>query len=348
VAISPGTYNSGTGQISAVLTFSSFYGGKLPGCPTTTEGRGPSSSLVYYDFAPGGGASVSVSYGAFGGGGCPGGNSAATPMIASVGNDYGNASAVVCVCVDKQATTYSYISSGQIRYDPDISCDIPVETSQLTTRQGYSSTVCGAGAVTGPASVTYMNTVDDDTFGVLTLLQGRTVDATSIQRFTTTTCSGSSEYAEIRSDCSAPSGESGPAFRREKLLDEDLEDDAIDRLWASPTGAWGGWQVVDDGTGETCANPLCCRSTYEERTARTFEVREAQYRATVKDQGSGAMIEIKIAIYRKKRSEATYQPYLTRTYNVLADFTGEAMVEDDVPNAEGYDTYAARCSFKVV
>lgn len=333
------SYNPGTGQISFITTFVSGYSGKLAdGCPTTTEGY-TNGTLTYFNFDPAGSATVTGSIGAFGGGGCPGSNSGATALTAQIGNDYGVATASKCVCIDKQSVSTKVTYSGQIIYDPNVSCSEPVTNTGSKAQVKYLGTECGDGviqsATTSPASSVFEDYYLD------TYLDAVVVTATSKSQSTTNTCDGTHSTVAFL----APGA---TAFRRERLVNADTEEDAIVRLWAKPEAAWSGFRVVDDGNGVTCLNPACCRATYEERTGKTFEIQEARYRGTVKDLTGFQPVEVKIHIYRKKRSAAVYELYLTRTYMLIADLSGQAQVTDDVPNAIGYDTYAGRCSYKLV
>ncbi len=125
------------------------------------------------------------------------------------------------------------------------------------------------------------------------------------------------------------------------LSDEDLETDAIARLLAGAGGTWGAW-TAPGSLGCTGSPASCCLAEYEQRTsAFSFAYDESQARVQVSGLANGMPYYTKFGIYRSVHGANTYSLYQTQVVGANADITGTFTATIDVPNDEGYDTYAA-------
>jgi hypothetical protein len=152
---------------------------------------------------------------------------------------------------------------------------------------------------------------------------------------------------QISSETCASDRRATACDRFEQLQNEDTEQDAIDRLLASPAGAWSAWQPTGDGTGGTCLVQVCCRSAWQIRTYRTFEYKEAEWRATVSGQEEGAEITFYIGVYRRAYGVGTYAPFQTLEYTRTVGESGSVQVTGVTPIDEGFETYV-NCTFRAV
>lgn len=130
---------------------------------------------------------------------------------------------------------------------------------------------------------------------------------------------------------------------QQTLSDEDLESDAIARLLAGGGGTWSSWTTVGDGTGGTCVATTCCRAQYEQRTTLfTFAYNEAQFRVELGGLTPSTLYYTHVEIYRRVQgSGGSFTHYSTIILSATTDGSGNFSVDGDVPNDEGYESYAA-------
>lgn len=150
---------------------------------------------------------------------------------------------------------------------------------------------------------------------------------------------------EISNDACATDRRATACDRFRQLQNEDTDENAITRLLASPAGAWADWKPTGDGTGGTCIQQVCCRSAWEIRTYRTFEYKEAQWRATVAGLTPGTEVDIFIGVYRRAYGVGTYELFQTIQETRTANMSGIATATGDVPNAEGFETFVG-CTYR--
>lgn len=150
---------------------------------------------------------------------------------------------------------------------------------------------------------------------------------------------------QISNDACVTDSKATHCDRFEQLQSEDTDENAITRLLASPAGAWADWKPTGDGTGGTCIQQVCCRSAWEIRTYRTFEYKEAQWRATVAGLTPGTEVDIFIGVYRRAYGVGTYELFQTIQETRTANMSGIATATGDVPNAEGFETFVG-CTYR--
>lgn len=229
---------------------------------------------------------------------------------------------------------------GAITYDPAISCAVPVSDDMQRISSETTSLLCRETHGPSPTTISVDSAFEvGDTFldGYLTK---KDVTATSITQHSPSACPDT------------PGSAARPGSQRwEDLRNEDTEEDALLRLLSGPAGVWSGWQIVLDGSGETCENPECCRAAWQIRTDRTFEYREAEWRATIEGLNPGDAVTIKIKVYRKAYGPGgTWALFEELEYDVTATgpeeppFSAQAQATGTTPNAEGFETYVA-CSY---
>lgn len=142
---------------------------------------------------------------------------------------------------------------------------------------------------------------------------------------------------------------SGSIFSKESadtlvitLSDEDVEADAILRLLAGAGGTWTAWTATGDGTGGTCIPSSCCLAQYEQRTTSfSFQYQEAQFRVAGSGLTPSTTYTVKVDIWRRTYGTGMFTHYSTLTYSETTDGSGNFTFDDDVPNAVGFETYAA-------
>ena len=151
---------------------------------------------------------------------------------------------------------------------------------------------------------------------------------------------------EVSNDACATDRRATACDRFRQLQSEDTDEDAIDRLLASPGGAWSAWKPIGDGTGGTCIQLVCCRAAWEIRTYRNFEYKESQWRATIAGLTPGTEVDIFIGVYRRAYGVGTYALFQTIQETKTANMDGEATANGDVPNAEGFETFVG-CTYRL-
>ena len=229
-------------------------------------------------------------------------------------------------CIPRYTSTrYNY--GGEQTIDPIVSCTIPVTSNmQVTTiPQAKGCTPEMTGGTSAGATTAFEP-----------LLPGL-VELDS-------KASGPTYQIEVaKAGCISDKKATGNRWMR--LSSEDLEEDAIARLLSGAGGVWSNWQAVADGTGDTCVNPDCCRAVHEERTSRTLEYREAQYKGEVRGLEPGNGVSMYFAIYRRRLdSGELYEHYQTDLHYVVAGPDGVATsLPTNVPSEVGYETFVATC-----
>lgn len=120
------------------------------------------------------------------------------------------------------------------------------------------------------------------------------------------------------------------------LGDEDTEEDAIARVIAP---GWSEWTPVS----ETCQNPGCCKSAWEERvTGFGFIYIEAEFKVKKTGLTPGQAYDIAVDLYRRIYDTGEYELYATMELSATVD--GSGILETNataVPNDVGYETYAS-------
>jgi hypothetical protein len=218
-----------------------------------------------------------------------------------------------------------YVYSGAAVYDPAADCDnLFSDTRQRRTIdwQFGCSNVPSTGGTTQATTTAF----EPAKTGLTTI----TDDYANRHEEAAGTCDGDTRVTECD--------------RFEALSEEDTEQAGIDRLLAGPAGTWSDWQIVLDGTNGTCLNPACCRAAWQPRVERLFEYREAEYRATIEPLPAGAPVTIRIAVYRRPWAAPPYDLFQTLEYDVTANAEGKAIVEGEVPNERGFETYVS-CTY---
>jgi len=151
---------------------------------------------------------------------------------------------------------------------------------------------------------------------------------------------------EVSSDACAVDRRATACDRFRQLQSEDTDDDAIDRLLASPGGAWSDWKPTGDGTGGTCIQQVCCRSAWEIRLYRTFEYKESEFRGTVSGLVPGTEVDFLFGVYRRSYGVGTYALFQTIEDTATAGMDGKAIATGTVPNAEGFETFVG-CTYRL-
>lgn len=241
------------------------------------------------------------------------------------------------VRVDIPVTSHIVSYGGAITYDPAVSCSVPVSNTMYRESSETVSLLCRQ--THGDSTKMSVSSAFEvgDTFldGYLTK---KDITATSITQHTPSPCP----------DVPGSAARTG-SQRWEDLQQEDTDEDALARLMAGPAGWWSDWQLVHDGTGDTCENPECCRAAWQIRTYRTFVYREAEWRATIEGLNPGDPVTIKIKVWRKPYGTGTWALFEELEYDVTASGpavppnSATAEASGVVSNAEGYETYVT-CS----
>ncbi len=118
------------------------------------------------------------------------------------------------------------------------------------------------------------------------------------------------------------------------ISDEDTEADALARLMAGSGGTWSSWSA---GSSTTCL------AQYQQRTTGfSFQYQEAQWRITASGLTPGKTYDTPIQYWRRTYGSGSYTLYSSVTASGAADGSGNLDIEGDVPNAIGYETYAAQ------
>lgn len=129
--------------------------------------------------------------------------------------------------------------------------------------------------------------------------------------------------------------------RTQTLSDEDTNDDAIARLLAGSGGTWGSW-IVQGATGCTGSPPSCCLARYQERTSGfSFIYQESQFRVTASGLDPSTSYNARVEIYRRTYGSGSYALYQTMIVSDTTDGSGNFSADGDVPNDEGFESYAA-------
>lgn len=117
------------------------------------------------------------------------------------------------------------------------------------------------------------------------------------------------------------------------LTTEDTEADAITRLLAGAGGTWSAWSAASSTT---------CLARWENRTAG-FDLiyQEAQWRIVLTGLSANTAYSVQVKMYRRAYGSGGYTLYQTQTAMGTSDGSGNLTLSGDVPNAYGYETYAA-------
>jgi len=228
-------------------------------------------------------------------------------------------------CVPRKTST-RYAYSGSTAFDPAIDCDV-VATDTLTRDSIDQPKGCNPKPSGGFIQAT--TTAFEPTLSAY--VQDSAMN------------SGSFRGQEAKSVCTNDRRATS-CDRYESLQAEDTDEDAIVRLLDSPSGAWSGWQIVDDGEGVTCENPPCCQAAWEIREDRQFEYKEAEWRASIEGLTPGASVTIKISVFRRAYGTIPYSILQVEEYVVSADGGGVAQATGTTLNDEGFQTYVT-CTY---
>ena len=128
------------------------------------------------------------------------------------------------------------------------------------------------------------------------------------------------------------------------LSNEDTEDNAIARLLATiPGGTWSAYVQTGDGSGGTCLPQSCCKAQYQQRTTGfSFAYQEAQYKAVLTALDPLTNYVVNFEVYRRLQgSSDPWSLLLVAPYGFTSDASGNysGIIDQDVPNLEGYETY---------
>lgn len=122
------------------------------------------------------------------------------------------------------------------------------------------------------------------------------------------------------------------------LSDEDTEADAITRLLAGAGGIWSAYSTP----GVSCVNPPCCKAGYPNRTTgTTFQYNEAQWRITQTGLIPGHNYKVPMQYWRRPYGIGSYTLFQSFFATGSADGGGLFDIQGTVPNARGFETYAA-------
>lgn len=114
------------------------------------------------------------------------------------------------------------------------------------------------------------------------------------------------------------------------LSDEDTVEDAAARLIASLPG-WTDWAP---GT------PTACLARWQVQTTDSWGYQECQWKVERVGMIPSHTYTIDIPMYRSAFGAGSYSLYTTVTVTQASDSSGNLVATGDVPNDEGYDTYA--------
>lgn len=126
----------------------------------------------------------------------------------------------------------------------------------------------------------------------------------------------------------------------EELSEPDSDADAIARLMAGTGGTWGIWNLIGDGSGDTCLPSVCCLARWQQRTTGfTIVYQESQWKAEWV-----GLAEIPYYVYindwRRVFGVDPFAWYLSVLLSGTPDFLGNLELTYNVPNDAGYDTFA--------
>lgn len=119
------------------------------------------------------------------------------------------------------------------------------------------------------------------------------------------------------------------------VSDEDIESDAINRLFPNPNAGWTSFSAPS-------ANG-CCTASYVLRNSGdfSFAITQSQFQLSGSGLTPNARFTIPISIYRRiLGSSDPYILYETLVYNTTTTDSGTFQVVDFVPNDPGFQTYA--------
>ena len=114
---------------------------------------------------------------------------------------------------------------------------------------------------------------------------------------------------------------------------EDTEADALSRLLAGAGGTWSAWSAASSTT---------CLARWQNRTSG-FDLiyQEAQWRIVFTGLSASTAYSVQVKMYRRTYGSGGYTLYQTQTAMGTSDGSGNLTLSGDVPNAYGYETYAA-------
>lgn len=262
-------------------------------------------------------------------------NGTTVTMLAAVENTCVNVGSKITVgpvvfeaCIPvSDSTRYQY--SGAATFFPIVDCDsIGLDTREIQT----ISEDAGCNPPTSGGTIIAATTAFDPEFAAYVA---------------PSPLNSGSFKGQISNEACASDRRATTCDRFEQLQSEDTDQDAIDRLLASPAGAWSAWRPIGDGTGGTCLVQVCCRSAWQIRTYRSFEYKEAEWRATVSGQEPGTEITFFIGVYRRAYESGNYELFETLEYHATAGIDGSAQVSGTTPIDEGFETYV-NCTFRAV
>jgi hypothetical protein len=229
-----------------------------------------------------------------------------------------------CLAPNNGAETWSY--SGFCQYDP-ATCTLSTASAIYTKDTNYVPGTCGpGGTITHPAWTTCSIPSKLDAFD--------SGSATVALTPTTRTITGTGLCATVGGGF----GYIATGTSTETLSDLDTDEDAINRAAA----AWSGWTNTGDGTGGTCVPSTCCKASIQIRTTFTFTYQAAQFRATLSGLAALTTYILSVSIYRRLIGVTDWALLQTNNYGFVSDGAGNYQMQDDVPNLEGYETYADR------
>lgn len=126
------------------------------------------------------------------------------------------------------------------------------------------------------------------------------------------------------------------------LSDEDTDDDAVARLLAGGGGTWSGYTQTGDGSSGTCVPASCCRANYQQRTGFSFGYQESQFKLVMTLLDPSTNYVVNVEVYRRlSGSSDPWALLLVSPFGFTSDGSGNFTITDqDVPNLEGYETFA--------
>lgn len=144
------------------------------------------------------------------------------------------------------------------------------------------------------------------------------------------------------SDGNGNSGKYSSANQFAQLSNADTEDNAIARLLAGPGGVWSAYTPMGDGSGGTCVPTACCLAAYQQRTGASFSYQESQFKLVLSALDPSTAYVVNVEIYRRLQgSSDPWELLLVSAFGFTSDGSGNYTITDqDVPNLEGYETYA--------
>ena len=240
---------------------------------------------------------------------------------------------VTCLWLSNSACSGSPFAASAFRQYGSISYD-PVTgnpTSTAYNQPANRGSNCTLGSDSG--SPTNITAPDGAAYNSGTINSCASGSITNTQ--TTTTATGTGACSGTANGCII----NGPLTKT--LSSPDTETNAINRLLAGAGGTWGSW-IVSGAAGCTGTPPSCCLADYEQRTtAFTFDYHESQFQVTQSGLTPTRLYYCQVQIYRRTYGTGTYTLFQTLYLSATTDGSGNFSLQGNVPNAEGYQSYAA-------